>query len=169
MHTLMFRFSAESSKGMLGVTGAVGHNRPNWYKMGLGHKQHSWYTNILIFRKIRQGKNRFITQGLMPESQKQTNTYIRLLSDTCIIAVFARITGSAVLHSYKPLCVGEGAGRTGAGDARTLRAVVAHRADQVLRVVRSQLAVKPEEKIINEDTVQDGMLLLLFFPMLFYL
>ena len=131
---------------MLDLTGAVGHNRPNWYKMGLGHNQHSWYTNISIFRKIWEGKYRFITQGLMPESQKQTNTYIRLLSDTCIIAVFARITGSAVLHSYKPLCVGEGAGRTGAGDARTLRAVVAHRADQVLRVIRSQLTVKPEEK-----------------------
>lgn len=150
---------------MLGLTGAVGHNRPNWYKMGLGHNQHSWYTNISIFYKIRQGKNGFITQGLMPESQKQA--YIRLLSDTCIVAVFARITGSAVLHGYKPLCVGEGAGRTGAGDARTLRAVVAHRADQVLRVIRSQLTVKPEEKIINEDIFQDDMLLLLFSPCYF--
>lgn len=150
---------------MLGLTGAVGHNRPNWYKMGLEHNQHSWYTNISIFCKIRQGKNRFITQGLMPESQKQA--CIRLLSDTCIVAVFARITGSAVLHSYKPLCVGEGAGRTGAGDARTLRAVVAHRADQVLRVIRSQLTVKPEEKIINEDIFQDDMFSLLFSPCYF--
>ena len=133
--------------------------------MGLEHNQHSWYTNISIFCKIRQGKNRFITQGLMPESQKQA--CIRLLSDTCIVAVFARITGSAVLHSYKPLCVGEGAGRTGAGDARTLRAVVAHRADQVLRVIRSQLTVKPEEKIINEDIFQDDMFSLLFSPCYF--